>query len=594
MTPTCRGRISVVIPSYNYAHFIGDAIESVLNQTYRDVELIVSDNCSTDNTEAVLKRYAGDPRLSVYRNERNIGIIPNVNAGLRRASGEFVAFLSADDFFLPNHLERTLAVLQQHSEVDIVYTGTLLSPASGIPYAVRSMPGQLPFDYVDIRDELVELLTTTCHVCLPTALFRRSLFDELGAFDEQLRIAGDWELALRFATAGKRFAYLRDPSVCVRLHGPQASGVSGYVATGDDVRETLSLLDRYATWENHARFRGFERSIVEHLHGKLNALKSVTQAPVLAAGDEEKFAHIERRLTAMDLDTSGKPPGAGDLVSVIVRSAGRYPQLLESLDSISTQTHENWEIVVVEDGTPVSFASAVARLPYSARIRCVRTDTPLGAAAARNLGLRIARGRCIAYLDEGDRFRPEHLESLLAALLQNSAMAACGRATLVVSRYLDGTGTTREELVRVSGVFREPGEERALQVAGALPIGCVLHRREVLSFTKGFNTQLPVLEDWEFLLRLEQAGRIPYNDLPTVEIHRTIGQAPLAPHQIESYLPVLDAVHAAHPIGEDEPALRSHRVAHRELLSQTLALANQLTNNTDGLVLLTRVLCGRL
>jgi glycosyltransferase involved in cell wall biosynthesis len=111
--------VSVVIPSYNSAHHISETLESVFSQSYRPHEIIVVDDGSTDDTRAVLEKYS-DRIIYVY--QKNAGEPAARNTGIRRASGEFIAFLDADDLWLPNKLTLQMDYFEKHPEVDLVYT----------------------------------------------------------------------------------------------------------------------------------------------------------------------------------------------------------------------------------------------------------------------------------------------------------------------------------------------------------------------------------------------------------------------------------------------------------------------------------------
>jgi glycosyltransferase involved in cell wall biosynthesis len=107
-------KVTVCIPTYNYGHFVGAAIESVLSQTLQDFEIIISDNASTDDTEAVVSRYAADdPRIRYVRNQSNLGMVANWNRCLSLATGEYVKFLCADDLLEKECLARLAALLDR-------------------------------------------------------------------------------------------------------------------------------------------------------------------------------------------------------------------------------------------------------------------------------------------------------------------------------------------------------------------------------------------------------------------------------------------------------------------------------------------------
>src|SRR5688572_12302291 len=113
-------KVSVLIPTYNYAHFLDETIQSVLDQTFTNFELVIVDNCSTDNTDEVVQKYLTDTRISFYRNETNIGLVGNWNKCLDYARGEYIKYLCADDKFRPELLEKFVAVMDQNPGVSIM------------------------------------------------------------------------------------------------------------------------------------------------------------------------------------------------------------------------------------------------------------------------------------------------------------------------------------------------------------------------------------------------------------------------------------------------------------------------------------------
>ena len=108
-----NGTVSIIMPSYNTAKFIGQSIESVLNQTYQDFELIIVDDCSTDNTDEVVSAFT-DERIRYFKNEKNSGAAVSRNKALREATGKWIAFLDSDDLWEKNKLERQIAFMSEN------------------------------------------------------------------------------------------------------------------------------------------------------------------------------------------------------------------------------------------------------------------------------------------------------------------------------------------------------------------------------------------------------------------------------------------------------------------------------------------------
>ena len=180
MTPT----VSVVIPTYNYAGYVGEAIDSALAQTAPPHEVIVVDDGSTDDTPAVLARYAG--RVRVIR-QANAGLSAARNAGIRAAGGEWVAFLDSDDAFHPRKLERQLAAAVRRPDLDLIATQAFSTEPRA--WAEADDP---PLRPVTAEDTAVRTPFSPSSV-----LVRRRCFDAVGLFDPDLRSVEDRDMWVR-------------------------------------------------------------------------------------------------------------------------------------------------------------------------------------------------------------------------------------------------------------------------------------------------------------------------------------------------------------------------------------------------------------
>jgi glycosyltransferase involved in cell wall biosynthesis len=178
--------VSVVVPCYNQAHYLGEAIESALAQTYRPLEIVVVDDGATDNTFEVATAYA---EVRCVR-QPNQGLAAARNAGLRRSRGEYVVFLDADDRLLPEALEIGGAVLDAHPGAAFTVGRHRRIAADGSPLPVQQRRRVEHDHYVS--------LVRRCWIAMPaTVMYRRIVLDSVGAFDTALRCAEDYDLYLR-------------------------------------------------------------------------------------------------------------------------------------------------------------------------------------------------------------------------------------------------------------------------------------------------------------------------------------------------------------------------------------------------------------
>jgi glycosyltransferase involved in cell wall biosynthesis len=203
--------VSVIITCYNYGIYLPRALESVLMQTYKDLEVVMVNDGSTDDTEAVARRYLTDPRVK-YLSQPNGGQAKAKNAGIRCTKSEFVAFLDADDIWDPCKLEKQLPLFADPS-VGVVYSRMRFIDEKGRPSA--SSPRQLP----RFRGEVLKPLLRDNFVPFSSAVARRKCFENLGLFDESLAMSIDWDLWLRFATQ-HRFDYVDEPLLLYREGHP--------------------------------------------------------------------------------------------------------------------------------------------------------------------------------------------------------------------------------------------------------------------------------------------------------------------------------------------------------------------------------------
>lgn len=179
--------VSVVLPTYNHAYYLPESVGSVLSQSYSPLELIVVDDGSRDETQAVVRR-CGDGAVR-YMSQRNRGLAAARNLGLSMARGELVAFLDADDRLLPDHLRVSVAALQDHADVAFV-CGDLrtFGPLNDFVHTHACAP---------TPDHFASMLRGCFIVNVGACLFRRSALLAVGGFDETRRACEDWDLFLR-------------------------------------------------------------------------------------------------------------------------------------------------------------------------------------------------------------------------------------------------------------------------------------------------------------------------------------------------------------------------------------------------------------
>jgi glycosyltransferase involved in cell wall biosynthesis len=215
--------VSVLIPAFNYGRYLGEALQSLQAQTYRQWECIVLDDGSTDDTPQVATRYAAEDRRIRYIRQSNQGQPAARNNALRAARGDYIQLLDADDLIESDKLRNQVEFLEARRDVDIVYGSVRYFPAESPSERRLSLFGPdapwMPCTSGAGSDVLLALVEKNIMV-INAPLIRRNTFEDVGPFDESLPRADDWDIWTRCALAGKRFEYRDEPGTLalVRSH----------------------------------------------------------------------------------------------------------------------------------------------------------------------------------------------------------------------------------------------------------------------------------------------------------------------------------------------------------------------------------------
>jgi glycosyltransferase involved in cell wall biosynthesis len=256
-------KVSVLMPSFNYARYLPVAIESVLSQSYADLELIITDDCSTDESREIVEHWRRlDRRIVPVLHDVNRGLARARNSGLAISSGEFVALCDADDVWQPEKLKTQMECFRTHPQLGLVHSDSAIIDGDGKQTGQRfssllHRKGQIT------SGNLFEELCERNFLCVPTVILRREAIDYAGGFEENLRSLEDWVCWTKVSRKYS-FHYIGEALVQYRIHGAGLSSNPKGMAH-NRVKAFRFLLDSFSDIPPRLRSRMLYSLGVSHL-----------------------------------------------------------------------------------------------------------------------------------------------------------------------------------------------------------------------------------------------------------------------------------------------------------------------------------------
>ena len=289
-------KFSIIVPTYNYGHFITQCLKSIVEQVYTNWECVIIDNASMDHTEEICKPFLNDSRFIYHRLSENKGPSIARNFALNKISGEYVLFLDADDTIETNKLYSANQIIKVNN-VDVVFTDYAFFKSSPDDiYSVHKMEDKFHVGMVKSIEVNKFLISGNIFV-ISSLITRKQVFDKIGFFDEKIKYNEDWELWLRISFESILFYYdaSSDTHTLIRNHSSSHSK--------DDI--TMYLSGIYVCNKNIGRFRGADK--------KEFKLKLLSQRYLLTKMLFERFYSRQRERNDLSLSLDINPLGVNEL-----------------------------------------------------------------------------------------------------------------------------------------------------------------------------------------------------------------------------------------------------------------------------------------
>ncbi|MGL4226321.1 MAG: glycosyltransferase family 2 protein, partial [Rickettsia sp.] len=389
--------VSIIIPVYNGANYMREAIDSALAQTYKNIEIIVVNDGSKDNgkTEEIALSYGNKIR---YFYKENGGCGSALNIGIKNMQGEYFSWLSHDDVYLPNKVEHQINILNKLENKNIIIYGSYELIDNKGKFLRYVKPDNVVTSKEKLNIPLFPLLRGLIHGC--SLLIPVKYFHEVGLFDEKLITTQDYDLWFKiFRIAPIYF----DDQVLIKARMHPERGTNTISVHDQECEELWSGFLKELTEEEMLTMGG--GSIALFLFDTIAFLKGYT-----SYRKSEKLA-IEMANRYLNKTK----------VSVIIPVYNRINWTIEAIESVLAQTHENFEVLVIDDGSTEDISELTEICKKDKRIKYFRKENE-GPSAARNLGIQKATGEYIAFLDSDDLFMPSKIETQLRFMAENDRL----------------------------------------------------------------------------------------------------------------------------------------------------------------------------
>jgi GT2 family glycosyltransferase len=514
--PAAAPMVSVIVPTHDRPDTLRLALESILEQTYRDFEIVVVNDAGVDVRE-VLAEFASTGRISYVRHAVNRGLAAARNSGIGVARGKYLAYLDDDDRFYPEHLATLVRALER-GDAPVVYSDALrihqVREGNGYAVVARDLPYARDFD----RDALL----IANYFPVLTVMHARAYLDVVGRFDESLMAHEDWELWLRLS---RRYQFTRLPTITAEF----TNRVDGTSMTSSRQAEYLRTLDviyhRYAgdvagRADIEAARRAFREELRQRVDAAARGPAAATPAPVAARhAPTSGESQSDRATRTTTFDCS--------IIMPVFNGCELTEQCLTHLAAVTTGP--TFEVIVVDNGSTDATGALLAKLGSDVQI--IRNDENRGFAIACNQGARAARGRHLVFLNNDTIPLPGWLSPLVGELDSDGHVGVVGSKLLFPDGSIQHAGVVfdRERPIPYHpfrGLAASDPAANKRRELNCVTGACMAVRADLFTAVGGFDEGFcNGYEDVDFCLRVRQRGfKVVYQ--PTSVLYHLESQSP--------------------------------------------------------------------
>ncbi|MEQ8223325.1 MAG: glycosyltransferase, partial [Candidatus Eremiobacterota bacterium] len=460
--------VSAIVSCYNSEKFLRGCLQDLELQTIaNNLEIIVVNSGSQQNEKSIVEEFQSiyDNIVYIHTEERET-IYKAWNRAIMASRGKYITNANTDDRHRPDALGIMSHYLDNHPSVDVVYGDQLITHIPNETFSVSNSNQRWNWP-----EFLYSELEKRCMIG-PQPVWRKSLHDKFGLFREEFFSAGDYEFWMRI---GK---YVNFSLI------PQILGLYYKNPYGIELSSSKSMEEAYKIWKDYGVL---DRGVTP-----------VSSIPVSVSPEELN------KLPFRDY----KSP----IVSVIVPTYNRPDMIVNTLNSILNQTYQDFEIIVINDGG-IEIEHIIKHLNRKKKITYIRLVKNMERSVARNAGVKIARGKYIAYLDDDDIFYPDHLKILVEFLETTDCKVAYTDAYKAYQNKQNNTYVVTKREIPYSFDF----DCDRILVDNFIPILCIMHEKSCMEEVGFFNEKFTALEDMDLWIRMSRKFHFAHINKVTCE-----------------------------------------------------------------------------
>lgn len=472
--------ISIIVASYNYSGLISEALNSILEQTYKNYEVVIVDDGSTDNSPEIIKPYLKNENFRLYSHENNVnrGLPDTIRLGLEKSRGDYVAFLEADDLWESNYLEEKVACIRKYADVRIIANDLTL--------------------FGDRSDD--ELRGLRKHVA---KVYTKFASTKTYISPEDIR-AQNWIFTFS-CTMVKRDALMQ----CDFEHNPVKANLDWWLWRQICLDAPVYFINKKLTrWRLHDSYMETSR-----FSSRLNMEIFLSEGDrILISKNPAKAAKLleftDPSLTFQngDLLKNGKVLKNQPEFSVIMPAYNVADFICNAVDSLLSQQYRHFELIIADDGSADGTSQLIKdRYPdeiSAGKIILIRTENR-GVSQARNTALEHAKNPWIAYLDADNTATPVFLSAFAAQIVKDSDPCLPDRTK---HQIFYGKIYCVNKKCETGGEFNY----EKLQKENFIDLNAFCHSRELYLKLGGFDTAMRRLVDWDLILRYVKSSAPSY------------------------------------------------------------------------------------